>query len=215
MVQNVNYMNEEQIKNLSLTLLHSLEKQDRDRKIKTTKEILTIIGTGFLVAGSLVMPGIPRLINLIISNPKDDISWKRLNIPYLKRKLRRLEAQKLIEFSFSGKTQTITITNKGKRKILRYALDEMTVEKPDHWNGKWYLISYDIPLEADTARHVFKDYLKQWNFYPLHESVYLHAYPCFDQVEFLRSYLNIAEYVRIFTVTHIENSQEFKDFFGI
>lgn len=66
-----------------------------------------------------------------------------------------------------------------------------------------------------NLRNIFRDYLHAWGFYPLHESVFLHAYPCFKQVEFLREYLGISEYVRFFIVAKIENDSLFHDFFDL
>lgn len=111
--------------------------------------------------------------------------------------------------------QVAKITKSGRRKVLKFALDELAVEKPKIWDGKWTLISYDIPKNQKHRRAIFLEYLKAWGFYPLHESVFLHAYPCEKQVEFLREYLGIGEYVRIFTATKIENDKLFKDFFGV
>jgi DNA-binding transcriptional regulator PaaX len=77
------------------------------------------------------------------------------------------------------------------------------------------LVSYDIPGNLKALRKTFREYLCLWGFFPLHESVLLHAYPCEKQVEFLREYLGVGEYVRIFMVSKIENDRLFRDFFGI
>lgn len=49
----------------------------------------------------------------------------------------------------------------------------------------------------------------------LHESLFLHAYPCQDEVEFLRTYLGVAQHVQIFQVLNIENDKPFREFFEV
>ncbi|TSC88258.1 MAG: PaaX family transcrtiptional regulator [Microgenomates group bacterium Gr01-1014_7] len=142
-------------------------------------------------------------------------TWKRFNIPYLRRTLTRLEKQKLVELDEKDGMQIVKITASGKRKVLKFALDELAVEKPKIWDGKWRLISYDIPGRLHRIRAILREYLKAWGFYPFHESVFLHAYPCEKQVEFLREYLGIGEYVRILKVSEIERDKEFRDYFGV
>jgi len=114
-----------------------------------------------------------------------------------------------------GSMQVVKITNQGRQKILKFALDELSVKKPNSWDESWRLISFDLPENISQKRKIFVEYLNAWGFYPLHKSVYLQAYPCLNEIEFLRSYLGINEYVKIFTVTEIENDGLFRNFFGV
>jgi len=203
-----------QIDNLSKILLKQINKEIFQEKYARVEPVLKLVAAGLLLAGTVVFPTLPQV--LVPFFRKDEREpWKRFNLPYLKRTLKRLEKQKLVEIGEENGFQVVKITENGKKRILRYALDELAVEKPKIWNGSWWLISYDLPQNLINQREIFRDYLRAWGFYPLHESVYLHAYPCFKQVEFLREYLGIGEYVRIIKVSKIENDQLFRDFFGV
>lgn len=203
-----------QIDQISKVLAKQIDQRIFKQKYAKVAEILKLVGAGFLLAGSVVAPNLPRTLLPFFKEDEYE-AWKRFNIPYLKRTLRRLEKQKLVEINEKDGLQVIKITENGRKRILRYALDELAVEKPKVWHGTWWLISYDLPKELINQREVLRDYLRAWGFYPLHESVFLHAYPCFKQIEFLRAYLGIGEYLRIFKVAQIENDQIFKDFFDI
>lgn len=205
------------LEKISQTLTKQIDKEIFNQKYAKAADILKLVGMGIFVAGSLVIPNLPLALKPFLDHQrkKEYNVWKRFNIPYLKRTLERLEKQQLIETSEEDNMQVVKITEAGKRKILKFAIDELAVEKPKIWSEKWTLISYDIPKELSRLRKVFLEYLKAWGFYPLHESVYLHAYPCDKQVEFLRSYLAVTKYVRIFTVSNIENDKLFRDFFGV
>lgn len=209
---------EELIESIAKSLLNRKDKEIIHNKYATAKAVLILAGAGAFLAASIVMPNLPLALKPFLKYREDkeqDKIWKKFNIPYLKRTLERLEKQKLVEIVNQKGIQVVKITNGGRRKILRYAIDDLVIEKPKVWDGKWRLISYDIPAELKGLRNIFREYLKLWNFYPLHESVFLHAYPCEEQVLFLREYLGVGEYVRIFSVLKIENDRLFRDFFDI
>jgi len=203
------------IENISKSLVKQIDKEILKRKYAPVSAVLKLVGAGAFLAASFAAPNLPLVLKPFLSNKQDYPVWKRFNIPYLKRTLERLEKQKLVEIEEKDNLQIVKITNAGRNRILKYALDELTLEKPKYWDGKWYLISYDIPGKMQKLRNIFREYLLLWQFFPLHESVFLHAYPCGKEIDFLREYLGIGKYIRIFRVTKIENDKLFRTFFGI
>lgn len=100
-------------------------------------------------------------------------------------------------------------------RILKYALDKLEIRKPVIWDNKWRLVSFDIPETHKSFRELFTSYLKAWGFYKYHNSVYLHAYPCEKEVDFIREYLRISKWVCIIIADKIENDHPFKHYFGL
>lgn len=203
------------IDHLAKTLTRQIDKDAFRRKYASIEDVLKLVGAGAFLAASVAFPNLPLVLKSFISDSSDYNAWKRFNIRYLKRSLERLEKKKLVEVNEDEGQQIVKITDKGRKRILRCALDQLEVQKPKVWDGTWRLVSYDLPQLNSTVRNIFRSYLKAWGFYPLHESVYLHAYPCAKEIEFLREYLMIGEYVRIFKVSQIENDELFREFFGI
>lgn len=202
------------IDQLSKILLKQVDDQKFLQKYAKVEPVLKLIGAGMLLAGAIVAPSLPKALAPFFQENEYE-AYKRFNIPYLKRTLERLEKEKLVETSEENGAQVIKITKTGKIKVLRYALDELAVEKPKNWSGNWWLLSYDLPKGTKTQANILREYLRAWGFYPLHESVFLHAYSCFKQIEFLREYLGLGEYLRVFKVSAIENDKLFRDFFGV
>lgn len=202
------------IAEIARTLSKQIDREIFKEKYANATTILKLVGMGAFLAGSMAIPNLPRILKPFLQEDEHD-AWKRFNIPYLKRTLRRLERQKLVTIKNDEKYQIVEITDAGRRRILKYALDELVIEKPKFWDNKWRMVSYDIPTSLKRLRQVFREYLSIWGFYPLHESVFIHAYPCIKQVVFLREYLGIGEYVRIFQVSKIENDTSFREFFGV
>lgn len=210
-------MDERKIDELAKVLSRQIDKEIFDRKSAPVREILKLVGAGAFIAASLVMPNLPLALKPFLDHKRrsEYNVWKRFNIPYLKRALQRLEKQKMVEISEEEGMQVVKITNQGRQRILRMGLDEMEIKKPGIWNGRWILISFDLPEKLSKKRKVLVEYLSVWGFYPLHKSVYLHAYPCLKEIDFLREYLGIGEYVRVFMVSRIENDSLFREFFGV
>lgn len=205
----------EKIEELAKILAKQIDAEVFEKKYAPVRDVLKLVGAGAFLAASVVAPGLPRALKPFRGDSEEYEAFKRFNIPYLKQTLKRLEKQKLVEIDEERGQQVIKITNAGRQKILRFALNELAVEKPKYWDGKWHLVSYDVPENFRVVRNILNEYLKAWGFYPLHKSVYLHAYPCEEQVEFLREYLGVGKWVRIFTVAKIENDKVFVDFFGV
>lgn len=208
-------MAEKAIEQIAAAFAKQIDEEVFARKYAPVKAVLKLVGAGAFLAASIVAPNLPRTLKPFRSDPDEYHAWKRFNIPYLKRSLQRLERQKFVVIKEINNQQVVEMTDRGKRKILHCAIDELAIKKPKHWDGTWRLVSYDIPGTQTRVRVVFREYLCAWGFYPLHESALLHAYSCEQEVEYLKEYLGIGPYVRIFTVTKIENDEPFREFFGI
>jgi DNA-binding PadR family transcriptional regulator len=203
------------VEEIARSLTKQIDRELFDKKYATAKTVLKLVGAGVFLAASIAVPNLPLALKPFLSREDDYEAWKRFNIRYLKRTLKRLENQKLVEIGEEEGAQVVKITSVGKRKILKFAIDELKIEKPKSWDRTWRMVSYDIPKNQEGVRKVFREYLKVWRFYPFHESLFLHAYPCEKQVEFLREYLGIGEHVRIIQVYKIENDKLFRDFFDV
>ena len=170
-------------------------------------------GAGLAVI--LAMPGTALLFKDFIKDDSEWKEWKKFNIGYLRRALKKLEAKKLVQIEEIGNKAVVKLTDDGIKKVLEANLDRLKIDKPSNWDGKWRLIFYDILDGKKETRDKFRKILRSMNFYPLQESVYLHAFPCDKEVEFLRHYLGIAGEVRMILAEKIENDQLFRDYFGL
>lgn len=52
-------------------------------------------------------------------------------------------------------------------------------------------------------------------FYMLQKSVWVHPYPCFDEIEFLRQVYNVGINVTYILAEKIENAEDLKDHFKL
>jgi hypothetical protein len=52
-------------------------------------------------------------------------------------------------------------------------------------------------------------------FYQMQESVYLFPHPCYDEVEFLRSFYGVGAMVKYLLVTKLEDDALYRQYFGV
>lgn len=132
--------------------------------------------------------------------------WKRFN--YLKQK-GNLEFIKEKDGYMVYK-----LTKKGKKKLNKLIVDEMCLKIPKKWDGKWRLVIFDIPESFAKDRYALRKKLKEMNFYQCQKSVWIHPFPCLEEIEFLKNNLNIKPFVKLFLVEEMTDGKvlyNFKD----
>ena len=125
-----------------------------------------------------------------------------------KRKLTQalyyLKKRKIIEFKENSGKIILVLTEKGKKRKLDYDFEAMQIQKQQTWDKKWRLLMFDIPEFKKSAREMFRDKLKEIGFIQFQKSVWIHPFPCENEIDFISEYFSIAPYITFLTV-NIEN----------
>lgn len=180
------------------------------------KDILILLGAGSFFAASLIMPGLPMVLKPFLDEKRkrEANEWKKFNTWRLKQVLKRLRNQKLIEIVETNGEHIVKISDRGKKKILKFNIDDIELNQKS-WDGKWRIVIYDIYTGKKQERELFRKTLKRLKFLRLQKSVYLTPFKCYDEIEYLRQVCNIGNEVLILTVSGIENESVYKEYFGI
>lgn len=174
-----------------------------------TKDILKLLAGGAIIGLSFVFPTLPMAIAPFII---DSNKYNRRDINHI---LTRLNRQKLVEIIEENGNTVVKITEEGRVRALRYKLYEMEVKRPKAWDGKWRMVIFDIPEKFKRMREIFRQHLKIMGFYPLQKSVWVHPFPCFDEVEFLRQIYHVGISVTYVVAEKIEGSEDIKSRFDL
>ena len=202
-----------------------MQNKSKDKKANLkidpkVKDILILLAGGTFIAASLIFPGLPIIVKEALKTyesaqwQKRQKEWKKFNTWRLRQVVKRLEKQKIVEIVEIDKTPVVTITEKGKQKILKFKLEEIELDQTT-WDGKWRIITYDIASVKRWQRELFRKMLKRMNFYQLQKSVYLTPFKCRDEIEYLRQVCEVGNEVVILTVSGFENEQVYKEYFGL
>lgn len=185
-----------------------------------TKEIIYLLGMGAILTATIFMPGlgyVASMLNRAKRNyewKKSQREWRKFNPHILKRNLKRLREQKIVEIIKKDDEEIIKLTQKGYAKYLKFKLEELSLNGKK-WDGKWRIVIYDIAKFKKNQVSAFRNVLKYINFYRLQKSVYLTPYPCDEQILYLREYFGIDTEVLLIRADKIENEYLYKQYFGL
>ncbi len=174
------------------------------------KKILLLLETGI----TLSLTRRPDIYFSILKKTAKE--WKKINERNLRDAIRRLYKSKLIDYKENkDKTVTIVLSERGRKRILRYDLDKIQIKKPLKWDNLWRLIAFDIPEDKKPGRTALVAKLKELGFYPMQKSVYIHPYECEDEVNFIAEIFNLASYIRFLRVKDIDIELDLKNRFRL
>ncbi len=187
-----------------------------------TKDVLTLVGGGVLLSSLFIAPGTAVAVKAImdlykeIKREREWKEWQKFNLPRLRFLLRRMMRQRLIRSeTLPDGTTALTLTQKGRLRSLKYNIEDMHIEKPKAWDGKWRVVIYDITKFKKREQSMLRRMLKKLKMLPLQKSIYLYPYPCESELTFLRSYFDVDEGVLFLRADHIENEELFRRYFGL
>ncbi len=142
--------------------------------------------------------------------------WKKINERYLRETIKRLYQSKLVDYKENKDgTVVLTLSEKGKNKILKYDLDKIEIKKPARWDKLWRLVVFDIPEDKNLGRKALAAKLKELGFYPMQKSVFIHPYECKDEINFITEMFELAPYVRFLRVKDVDIELDLKDRFRL
>lgn len=174
------------------------------------RDVLKILATAAGIGMIFIFPGAASVLGSLILGKRSYTRWE------IKRMFSRLEKQKYIEIEYlsDGKVR-VKITKNGLHKALTYELESMQIKKPKRWDGKWRVVTFDIPNKYKRVRDIFRMRLRQLGLYQFQESVYVSPYACFDEIEFLREIYGVAVTVRYLLVEKIEDDSFLQSYFNL
>ncbi len=126
--------------------------------------------------------------------------WKYLTevlaISSARATLSRIQKEGYIKRGNKKKGITFLLSRKGKELLETLSL--IVPEKEKRWDGKWRLVSFDIPEEEHKARRELRQELKKLGFGRMHRSVWISPHNVLEKVEKLLAFQKYREYIWTF-----------------
>ncbi len=111
---------------------------------------------------------------------------------------------------------TVEVTENGKRKIKQYEFEDLKIAEPKKWDKKWRIIIFDIPeKKKKVAREALRNKLVNLNFFQLQKSVWIHPYPCENEIQLTAEIFGVTQFINIITADKISNDVKAKVHFGL
>lgn len=173
--------------------------------------ILRLAAGGTFIASSLVLPGLAIGLDKPFNALMKSLD-KRAREREVRRALRYMRQTKLVENqSFD---HGITITRKGQERLQKARYNGLRIARPKKWDGHWRLVIFDIPESRKYARDNLSGKLRTLGFQPLQRSVWVHPFPCHEEIEATAVYLKVTRFVTYLETSYIDKPELLKSRFS-
>ncbi len=183
----------------------------KDEKLsygELTDLVLEAIANGLIEMKWGYKPRLPVVLGLILKYILE-IKRKKISKEKIQRKLKNLEQRDILEIEEKNNDVYISLKNKGEKKIVKYSLQLLLdyKKREKRWDGKWFLVFFDVPEIQRNKRDYLRKLLKQLGFYQYQQSVYLFPYACDKEVVFIKKIVEGARYMKYIIAERIEDEE--------
>ncbi len=127
-----------------------------------------------------------------------------------------LKRRGLIELKRDGYDMEMALTPGGRKLAGKYQIDDLEIQHPKEWDGKWRLVIFDIPTTSNTIRNVFRRKLKELGFFRLQKSIWIYPFPCQEEIKLLREFLEAdKKQIQVLEVSKLEDDQLLRKIFQL
>lgn len=192
-------------------------KKSQGEKLKdpNSEIVLNLLKAGALLTTAFLSPRAAKSISDLLYPKEKDEVWNQYDKGRLRQITKRLVKRKLISIKEKGDESTVMLTENGKEQILKYNLQNLKIEKPEKWDGKWHVVIFDVGEKKHSLRDTLRRRMKILGFFPLQKSVLIHPYPCEKEIAFLRQMFQIGNEVSIFTAVNLEEEDYLRRHFKL
>jgi len=164
-------------------------------------EVLKLIAVGSVTATALLAPNALQLFHKPL----------RLYMGKLDERERRREIQRTLRYIKYNHLVTeqyehgLKLTPKAMKRLEQREMSQLAIPTAKKWDKKWRLVFFDIPESHKVQRDAFASRIRQLGFKVLQRSVFIHPFPCVNEISKVASFYGVARYVSYVETTHIDN----------
>jgi len=163
------------------------------------QKVLLLLMGGVSLGLTITPSGYFKVLNEISKE------WREINKRSLSKAIRNLYSSKMLDYE-ENKDGTVSVitTEKGKKRALTYNLENIKIKNPKKWDSFWRIVVFDIPEFKKSGRNALAAKLKQMQFYPMQKSIFVHPFPCEDEISFISEIFELKPYVRMIIAKQID-----------
>jgi hypothetical protein len=118
--------------------------------------------------------------------------------------VRELRRQGLVGMHRDYQSLSFQLTPAGAFRLQAAAINGITINKPEVWDGKWRLLAFDVPLAYSAQRLKLTKHLNELGFFMLKRSLWLYPYPCQAEIEKLATHYNLWRYCSFMEIEKLD-----------
>ncbi len=190
---------------------HRKKIREEPKEHITRDKVLALLKIGVVLAVAFTAPNALVAFAPFVRGHKE---WEPYYPSSITRHTLKLWRKGYVDVKETKEGTVVVLSEKGKREVLRYDLENLSVPKQTPWDGKWRMVFFDVPT-SHGSRNAFREYLKAMGFFLMQKSVYVHPYPCAREVKYVREVLDLPHEVKLATVSTLENDEDLRRFFRL
>lgn len=179
-----------------------MKERHREQTQRIGLAVLGIVAAAGFVAAAAIVPGIAAIGALLPRQSR----WRQRE--HADRALKRLIRRGLVEEVQRGRIIGYQLTDQGRERLARRELKSAELTISRKWDGKWRLVTFDVPEKRRYLRDHLRIHLTRLGFYPLQKSVWLYPHPCEDVVRLIKVDLGLGRKVQCVAFKRFEDREE-------
>ncbi len=178
--------------------------------------ILEVIGLTLVSGGNPLRPIVPLAIKEIIKTLKEVRNLK-VEEEKIRKSLESLEKKEIIDLEEKGDEVFVRLKDKNNLTVIKYSTKALLdfKKKEKNWNGKWFLVFFDVPEIQRNKRNYLRKYLIDIGFYRYQQSIYIFPYECEREIMLIKKIVEGAKYMKYIVAEKIEDERAIKIFFKL
>lgn len=165
--------------------------------------LLRAITVGAITGTAILAPNAIQLFDKPLQR-----YFKRLDKEKRQREYKRLLAYMHRHQLVTGHYEHgLKITDKARKRLEKASIDTLQIPLQTKWDKTWRIIFYDIPEAKKAQRDQLAFRLRKLGCQQLQRSVWVHPFPCDEQLNTLAIAFALSKHVTYMETTHINNEK--------
>ena len=106
------------------------------------------------------------------------------------------------------------ITVKGQEHLKKAELLQFDIQ-PLSWNGRWYLVTINLPESKKTIRNQILLVLKRFGFIQYSKGIWIYPYNPSDLITKMRDQYNLKNEIKLIVASYIDDHKRYQKIFKI
>lgn len=171
-------------------------------KINKSAQILQIISKKQVVSLKYLVKQ-PQLLELFASDKPSGAKRRIIDTCAL------LSRQGYISVGVLDDEKIYKLTLKGVNHLNQVALLEIPLITSQKWNGRWYMIAFDIPESKKAVRNQLLLLLKRYHFSQYSKGLWILPYNPLELIQKIKQQYNLKKEVKLIIASHIDNESRY------
>lgn len=124
---------------------------------------------------------------------------KKFSYEEKRRKVRNtfyyLKAKGFIDILSVGKDYRISLTEKGREAVKKINFENISIPKPDSWDGKFWQIAADIPTKFRNNADCFRRKIKKMGLFTLQRTLWFYPFDPRREIRLVSQIYSISDFV--------------------